>query len=1074
VPTVRRLDADDDVVFAAGLGGVDGFTFGTVAFLLRPLAAHDSINRTLLAAHDLGGAVVGKIDLSLNNKVQWWSGGSGGNGPIVTADDWHLLVVRKATGTAQVRFSLLNLVSGWTHVDTAGTFADWTAPTGGTWRTFDPVSSWGPGSDLAAMAVWANELPWAADTFGDAEIEAAGLEDHLDNWRAAAPTAGWAFDQADVNINIEDFTLDRADEISVAVGAAVDATDLDFTYEDTSPLALSRNFLRNAQTELGTGGAVFDLSETEGTPTTLSSGNLSSGGFTEVLRWQRTVGDAVGAATISTQLSVATISANAQYRWRLIRLNSSGVEQATSDYSGTQTTVGIKTSTFVFSTTWESGDRLALVLEFGKTSGGGNRAMSVDVNSADSFADFELAVATPTDVTPADADHGHTADAPTLTQVHELALADAAHGHIADQPTVSAVHTLTPDNATHGHAAGSPALAQAHELTPAAAAHSQVTDQPALTQAHEVAPAGTSHGHAAAQAAVVEQGTGLVREFASGEFVTWAVGTGGLATLLQGAFTVAAICRRVGTPADQGAVLDLAAGLDGSRGFFRYTDGDQMDYLRGQFQSPGAGPSWTAADGWVLVAWTKAAGTTTVRYHKGVLSTGADSWTHVDSAGTVDNDDQTCDRAQTRFMEEDGWVFRGRYGVMAAWGSVLSDGALEALTSDYADWQSSAPVALWRFDQAATTEAVDDQTGNGSDQTALAGSTVVTDDPIPGFTFGEAATAVAADVAAHSHTADQPAITQTHTLTTAGSAHGHTAEQPALAQVHQLAPASASHGHTVGQPTVDQAHVLTPDSGAHGQGVDAAALTQVHQLTSGDTTHGHTADQATLTGAGDLLADNTTHGHTADPAALTQDHQLVPAGSAHGPTAGSPALAQVHELAPDSAAHGQAADQATLASGQTLAADSVTHGHTAAVPALTQIHEVVADGTSHGQVADPPDLTQVHELAAADASHGQTADSPTLAGGTTLLPADAAHDHTADQPALAQVYTVTVTAAVHAHAADQAALTQLHQLTAGDTTHSHTAGRAELTGQAARGQVTVRSTTGGWSARSTTAGVSVR
>jgi hypothetical protein len=1074
VPTVRRLDADDDVVFAAGFGGVDDFAFGTVAFLFRPLAAYDSTNRTLLAAYDSTGAQVGKIALSTANKVQWHSGGSGGNGPTVTAGDWHALIVRKVTGTAQVRFSLLNVVSGWTHAVTAGTFSDWTAPTGGTWSTSDITFGWGPGSDLAAMAVWANELPWAADTFGDAEIVAAGLEDHLNNWRDAAPTAGWAFDQADAAYSIEDFTLNRADELSYNVGTPTDATDLDFQYEDTGIAVTLRNFLRNAQTELGTGGAVYDLSETEGTPTTLSSGNVSAGGFTEVLRWQRTVGDAVGAATISTQLSVATISANAQYRWRVVRLDSSGVEQATSTYSGTQTTTGIKISTFVLSTTWAAGDRLALVLEFGKTSGGGNRAMSVDVNSADSFADFELAVAIPTDVTPADTTHGHTADQPALTQVHTLAPADAAHGHTADQPTVSTVHTLAPDSTSHGHAAGSPALAQAHELAPTAATHSHAAAEPALTQTHEITAADAAHGHAADQAVVVEQGTGLVREFTSAEFVTWAIGTGGLATLLQGAFTVAAICRRIGTPADQGAVLDLAAGLDGSRGFFRYTDADQMDYLRGQFQSPGAGPSWTAADGWVLVAWTKAAGTTAVRYHKGVLAVGADSWTHVDSAGTVDNDDQTCDRAQTRFMEEDGWVFRGRYGVMAAWGSVLSDGALEALTSDYADWQSSAPAALWRFDQAATTTAVDDQAGNGADQTALAGSTVVTDDPIPGFTFGEAAVAVAPADSSHGHTADQPAITQTHELVPADAGHGHTADQPALAQVHQLTPASASHGHTADQPAVDQAHALTPDSGAHGQGVDAAALTQVHQLASGDTTHGHTADQVALTGAGDLLTDNATHGHAADPAALTQDHQLTLAGSAHGHTADAPALAQVHELAPASAVHGQAADQATLASGQTLAADSTTHGHTAAGPALTQTHEVATGGTSHGQVAEPPDLTQVHELTAADAGHGQTADSPTLAGGTTLLPADAAHGHTAGSSALVQVHTVTVAAAVHAHAADQAALTQLHQITAADTAHGHTAGRAELTGQAARGRVTVRSTTGGWSARSTTREVSVR
>jgi hypothetical protein len=415
VPTVRRLDADDDVVFAAGLGGLDSFAFGTIAFFFRPLAAYDSTNRTLLAAYDSTGVAVGKISVGTNNKVLWWSGGSGGSGPTFTAGDWHLLVIRKPAGTEKVRFSMLNLV-GWTHVVTDLAIADWVAPTGGTWHTFDPVFGWGPGSDLAAMAVWANELPWAADTFGDAEIEAAGLEDHLDNWRDAAPTAGWAFDQADVNINIEDFTLDRADEISVAVGAAVDATDLDFQYEDAGPLALSRNFLRTTQTEPGTGGIVRDLSETQGTPTTLGSGSTSSGSFTKMLEWVRTVGTAVGSATISTQFQVTAVSAaTLAYKWQVHRYNSAGVLQADSDFSAEHNTTGIKVATLTLSTTWSAGDRLGYSLWLRKAGGGGSRDITVAVNDADSWAEFEVTPPPPIEVTPATVTVTATSGALTVT-----------------------------------------------------------------------------------------------------------------------------------------------------------------------------------------------------------------------------------------------------------------------------------------------------------------------------------------------------------------------------------------------------------------------------------------------------------------------------------------------------------------------------------------------------------------------------------------------------------------------------------------------------------------------------------
>jgi hypothetical protein len=449
VPTVRRLDADDAVVFAAGLGGVDSFAFGALAFLFRPLAAYDSTNRTLLAAYDSTGAQVGKIALSTANKVQWFTGGSGGNGPTATAGDWHALIVRKVTGTAQVRFSLLNVASGWTHVDTAGTFGDWTAPTGGTWSTSDITFGWGPGSDLAAMAVWANVLPWAADTFGDAEIEAAGLEGHLNNWQTAAPTAGWAFFQPDVNVNIEDWTLDRADEISVAVGAAVNATDLDFQYEDTGLAIVSRNFLRNTQDEPGAGGTVFDLSEDPGTATTLGSGSTSSGGYTKMLEWVRTVGTAVGSATISTQLQVTAVSAaTLAYKWQVHRYNSAGVLQADSDFSGEHNTVGIKVATLTLATTWSAGDRLGYSLWLRKASGGGSRNITIAVNDPDSWAEYEVAVIPPAIVTasiplavavaPAvAADHAVTADIPLAVAVAPTVAAPSATGLVSGEVSIN-------------------------------------------------------------------------------------------------------------------------------------------------------------------------------------------------------------------------------------------------------------------------------------------------------------------------------------------------------------------------------------------------------------------------------------------------------------------------------------------------------------------------------------------------------------------------------------------------------------------------------------------------------------
>jgi hypothetical protein len=906
---VRRLGNADDVAFSTGLGGVDATTYGTIAILFRPAA--DPVFRWLVKLYDSTGADLGGVGV-LGNGTIFWKGAStwATEGPVVTFGDWHLLVARKNTGDVRPRFSLQNLATGiWAHADAVDTQLDWVAPTGGSIRTKDATSGEGPDSDYAAAAVWANELPWAADTFGDAEIEAANLDEHLDNWRDADPASGWEFSQPSASSMVEDFTLNRADETSVGVGTPTTVTDLDFIYATGGILALSRNYLRSTQDEPGAGGIIRDLSETPGTPTTVGSGAISSGGFTKVLEFWRVVGATVDASVaIDTSISMSAVSASTlQYQWIVHRYNSADVLQESSTASSAHNTVGVKTQTMALAGPFVAGDKLALSLWLRKAGGGGSRTFTLDINNANSWVEFSVAEVLPDEVVPADALHSHAADQPALTQVHELVPADASHSHTADQP--------------------------------------------ALSQVVDLVPADADHGHTAEQATVTEVEPFPVREFASGEFLTWAIGTGGLDQLLFGAFTIAAIVKRVGAPADQGALLDFAAGLAGSRGFFRYTDTDTMDYLRGQFQSPGEGPAWSAADGWVLVAFTKAAGTTTVRYHKGVLSTGADSWTHQNSAGNVDNDNVTCDRVQTRFAETGGWVFRGRYGVMGAWDSILSDATLEGLTSDYADWEASANVALWRFDQATTSEAVDDQTGNGADQTALSGSTVVTDDPIPGFTFGEA--------------------------------------------VATITPANASHGHTADAPTLTQTHALVGDDSSHAQTADAATVSVVHQLAAEDATHGHAADQPGLTQVDGLAADDAGHAHVADSPSLTQVHELVAQPADHAHTADQPALTQVHELTPEDAAHGHAADQTTVVGPGDISTNSADHAHTADQPGLTQVHELVVADAAHSHTADQPALAAFVGISAASAAHSHTADQPAIAQAHQLAAADASHAHTA-------------------------------------------------------------------------------
>jgi hypothetical protein len=285
-----------------------------------------------------------------------------------------------------------------------------------------------------------------------------------------------------VQVNVEDWTLDRADETSVAVGTAVDATDLDFQYEDTGLLTLSRNFLRTTQTEPGATGNVRDLSETQGTPTTLGSGSTSSGSSTKMLEWVRTVGATVGSATISTQLQIAAVSAaTLAYKWQVHRYNSAGVLQASSDFSAEHNTTGIKVATLTLDTVWQPDDWLGYSLWLRKAGGGGSRSVTVAVNDADSWAEFE--VATVEDATATPATVAVTASVP----------APAAQAGAAATPATVAVVSTAGAVVVQTGAAATPATVAAAAAIPAVTVQAGAAASPATVVA-TVTISGTAQG----------------------------------------------------------------------------------------------------------------------------------------------------------------------------------------------------------------------------------------------------------------------------------------------------------------------------------------------------------------------------------------------------------------------------------------------------------------------------------------------------------------------------------------------------------------------------------------------------
>jgi len=165
----------------------------------------------------------------------------------------------------------------------------------------------------------------------------------------------------------------------------------------------------------------------------------------------------------------------------------------------------------------------------------------------------------------------------------------------------------------------------------------------------------------------------------------------------------------------------------GSGGLTCYTDGPTSDStLTGV----------TAGD-WQILADTKAAGSNGVRFHRKVLGSG--SWTH-DTGGTaIGNNATVCDRIELGSFLNGGFSSYKdmRLAVAAAFATELSDANIESIqtTPSTQKLVDLGAVAVWDLNQASTATAVNDLVGS-SDQVAITGTSVVTGDDPPGWTFG--------------------------------------------------------------------------------------------------------------------------------------------------------------------------------------------------------------------------------------------------------------------------------------------------------------------------------------------------
>lgn len=148
---------------------------------------------------------------------------------------------------------------------------------------------------------------------------------------------------------------------------------------------------------------------------------------------------------------------------------------------------------------------------------------------------------------------------------------------------------------------------------------------------------------------------------------------------------------------------------------------------------------WLNADGWVLIAMTKADGTVTPRFHH--YNLGTTTITRSDGASTQADSTTMASTGRWKFgRDEHSNVWGGKLAVTAVWNGALSDAQVDELyanlrTSDWLTNSAGAPLALWEFNQTSVATPVPDATGGGATQSAIVGTSVDTGDDPPGWTF---------------------------------------------------------------------------------------------------------------------------------------------------------------------------------------------------------------------------------------------------------------------------------------------------------------------------------------------------
>jgi len=223
----------------------------------------------------------------------------------------------------------------------------------------------------------------------------------------------------------------------------------------------------------------------------------------------------------------------------------------------------------------------------------------------------------------------------------------------------------------------------------------------------------------------------MSRVFTTNDVITYDIG--GLANLPVGALSFGFIFKP--TNSHRGGVFDAKqGGSGGSRQLgcntFDNAGGTVFFAVNGSVSTTYS----TFIGNWVLMMFTKPAGTSQVRAH--VYDYNAATWTHTD-LGAVAVGAAVDFLRQGQF--DGGQWLEATMLIMGAWvGTELSDANVETIEFSRAAWSALTPTALWLYRD--NTDPIPDVTGNGADEATRTGTVASADAPV-GWSFDDLVTA---------------------------------------------------------------------------------------------------------------------------------------------------------------------------------------------------------------------------------------------------------------------------------------------------------------------------------------------